>query len=454
MPGFVVVSPPFRSHAQPMSVFAAALSTAGEQPVTFACGAEFADLAPGIPFEAMRTTRESNSGIAERTAQDARSARGITDFLEATKGGAAAALLAQTRRRRAELLTAPDQVLRDLSALHDRLQPDWYVVDQIDYATTLALYALDLPFVSYVTGHPTYLVSRDDQFFGLPQAWPSTVHPPAEELAKLAAEVRRTDRAFTAAFAEFLGDFAPARPVPDRAFALTSPHAAVVNYPELPWLPPLPAHQQRIFLGHCTTPEPLDRAWLDRVRGRRVLLVALGTFLSARHDVLRTVVRGALRIPDLTVVVAAGGRVAELADLADDPRVVVESVVPQRALLPHVAAMVHHGGNNSFTECLRAGVPALVLPFSSDQFCIAHDAERAGAGVCLDPNAAAPEDVAEALRSVLEKPDPFADLHDAVRAAGPERGAARLLAVLERGAAAESPSRVERGWNRVERLNG
>ncbi|MET9227810.1 glycosyltransferase [Lentzea sp. NPDC003310] len=432
MPRIVVVSPPFRSHAQPMSVFAAALSSAGAREVTFACGTEFADLARSLPFVALKTTRDSNSGVAERTAQDDRSARQLTDFLEATRAGAAAALLTQTRRRRAEPLAAPGQVLSDLATLHDTLRPDWYVVDQIDYATTLALHALDLPFVSYVTGHPTYLVSRDDQFFGLPQAWPSAVRPSTAELSLLSAEVRLTDLAFTSAFARFLREAAPARPAPRRAFALTSSHAAVVNYPRLPWLPPLPEHQDQIFLGHCTTPEPLDETWLGRVRGRRVVLVALGTFLSARHDVLRTVVRGALRIPDLTVVVAAGGRVAELSDLAEDPRVILESVVPQRALLPHVAAMVHHGGNNSFTECLQAGVPALVLPFSSDQFCIAHDAERSGAGVCLDPNAAGPEDVATSLRSLLRDPEPFAGLRDDVRAAGPDQGAARLLEVLGR----------------------
>ncbi|MGW6441455.1 nucleotide disphospho-sugar-binding domain-containing protein [Lentzea sp. NPDC055074] len=378
----------------------------------------------------MKTTRDSNSGIAERTEQDERSARQLTDFLRATEGGAAAALLAQTRRRRAEPLAAPDLVLRDLAALHDELRPDWYVVDQIDYATTLALHALDLPFVSFVTGHPTYLVSQDDQFFGLPQAWPSAVRPSPAELALLSTEVRLTDLAYTAAFLRFLRDFAPSRPLPRRAFGLTSSRAAVVNYPELPWLPPLPEHQRQIFLGHCATADALDDVWLDRVRDRRVLLVALGTFLSARHDVLRRVVEGALRIPDLTVVVAAGGRVAELADLAEDPRVVVESVVPQRALLPHVTAMVHHGGNNSFTECLAAGVPAVVLPFSSDQFCIAHDAERSGAGVCLDPNAATPEDVANALSLLLRDPNPFTELRDAVRAAGPDRGAARLLEVL------------------------
>jgi hypothetical protein len=52
--------------------------------------------------------------------------------------------------------------------------------------------------------------------------------------------------------------------------------------------------------------------------------------------------------------------------------------------------------------------------------------------VCLDPNTAAPQDVTKALRSLLEEPEPFAVLRDNVRAAGPDRGAARLLDVLHR----------------------
>ncbi|WP_394619092.1 hypothetical protein JNUCC0626_08335 [Lentzea sp. JNUCC 0626] len=100
-------------------------------------------------------------------------------------------------------------MLRDLAARHDELRPDWYVVDQIDYATTLALHALDLQLVSYITGHPTCLVARDDQFFGLPQAWPAAVHPSPSELALLSSEVRLTDLAHTAAFSRFFRDFAP-----------------------------------------------------------------------------------------------------------------------------------------------------------------------------------------------------------------------------------------------------
>jgi len=433
MPRVVVISPPFRSHAQPLSVLARSLCGVGAD-VVFASTPEFADLAGGLDFVPLRTTRNANTGVAQSTAQDADSARRLDEFLDSTRRGPVAALLTQTTHRRADMLAAPEDVLADVAALHERLRPDWYLVDQLNYAVTLALHTLGLPYASFCPGHPTYLVARDDQFFGLPQLWPSAVSPDERELAALREATRLTDLRFTGLFADFVRRHAPDRPAPGRAFALTSPHAAVLNYPPFPWLPPLPDGPEHVFLGHCSDSDPLDDAWRDRVRGRRVVLVALGTFLSARDDVLRTAVTGALSIPDVTVVVAGGARVDALADLAADPRVVLEAVVPQRALLPHVAAIVHHGGNNTFTEALEAGVPALVLPFSSDQFCVAHDAERSGAGVCLDPNALTPEQVATAVRGLLDRgrTPRLRELRDGVRAAGPDRGAARLVRVLDR----------------------
>ncbi|WNV88343.1 glycosyltransferase [Umezawaea sp. Da 62-37] len=432
MPRVVVVSPPFRSHAQPLSVLARSLAKAGAD-VIFASTPEFADLAATVAFTPLRTSGNANTGVAEATAQDDGSTRRLAEFLDSTRRGAVPALLTQTSHRRADMLAAPEEVLGDLAVLHDRLRPDWYVVDQLNYPVTLALHTLGLPFASFCPGHPTYLVTRDDQFFGLPQLWPSAVRPAEGELAVLREATALTDTSFTALFADFVRRHGIGVRPPRRAFALTSSHAVVLNYPPFPWLPPLPEAPERVFLGHCTEPEALDDGWRERIRGRRVVLVALGTFLSARDDVLRVAVTGALRIPDVTVVVAAGARAAALADLADDPRVVLEPVVPQRALLPHVAAVVHHGGNNSFTEALVAGVPALVLPFSSDQFCVAHDVERSGAGSCLDPNALTPAGVEAALRALPGRGSvELRALRDGVRAAGPDHGASALLRTMER----------------------
>ena len=63
----------------------------------------------------------------------------------------------------------------------------------------------------------------------------------------------------------------------------------------------------------------------------------------------------------------------------------------------HSAAAVTHAGNNSAGEALRAGVPMLALPLSTDQFAIAADLERVGAGVCRDPNRLTADEVAEAV---------------------------------------------------------
>ncbi len=70
-------------------------------------------------------------------------------------------------------------------------------------------------------------------------------------------------------------------------------------------------------------------------------------------------------------------------------------------LLAHSAVAVTHGGNNSVTEALTAGVPLLVLPLSTDQFAGAAAVERGGVGLCLDPNATTPTDIREAVQNLL-----------------------------------------------------
>ena len=65
-----------------------------------------------------------------------------------------------------------------------------------------------------------------------------------------------------------------------------------------------------------------------------------------------------------------------------------------------------HGGNNTVTEALWAGVPLLVCPFSTDQFAGAEDVRRAGLGDVFDPNAAAPEEIADRALRVLAGLEP------------------------------------------------
>ncbi|WP_439380993.1 glycosyltransferase [Amycolatopsis lexingtonensis] len=439
----VVVSPPFASHARPLATVGAALAAEGAE-VTFACAPAFAGLAAehGLPFAALAFGDNANTGIAERTRQEADGARRLAEFLEATRAGAVPALLAQARHRRADMLPDPGGVLASIRSLDERLRPDWYLIDQLAYAVTLAVHTLGRRWAAFCPGHPSYVLEGAGRFFGLPPYWPRAIRPTDGEVGRLRAEAEANDRLFTGLFAGFLAAHAPDRPVPESAFGLTSAEAVLFNYPELPWLPDLPAGPARIFAGHCSDvgAAVLPGDWARRADAltgggrRRLVLVSFGTFLSARDDVLRTVVRGLLEVREVSVLVAAGDRAAGLrAEFDGEPWVHVADQVPQRALLPRTAAVVHHGGNNSFTECLAAGVPAVALPFSSDQFAVAHDLERIPAGLVLDPFHVTPGEVAAAVTDVL------AAAHEAGEAAhrllagrGPRPAAVRLLSAMRR----------------------
>jgi UDP:flavonoid glycosyltransferase YjiC (YdhE family) len=57
--------------------------------------------------------------------------------------------------------------------------------------------------------------------------------------------------------------------------------------------------------------------------------------------------------------------------------------LPQVSVLPHVDAVITHGGNNTTTECLWHGKPMLVLPIVWDQHDNAQRVHETGFGLRL-----------------------------------------------------------------------
>ena len=66
------------------------------------------------------------------------------------------------------------------------------------------------------------------------------------------------------------------------------------------------------------------------------------------------------------------------------PNVIVDSWFPQPSVIPQVDAVIHHGGNNSFTECLYFGKPALIMPYVWDGHDNATRVQETGHGFKLD----------------------------------------------------------------------
>ena len=72
-----------------------------------------------------------------------------------------------------------------------------------------------------------------------------------------------------------------------------------------------------------------------------------------------------------------------------------------KALLPHVAALVHHGGIGTTAEAMRAGRPQLVVPLAHDQFDNAARVEALGVGASLHASRVTSGRMVAALQRVV-----------------------------------------------------
>jgi UDP:flavonoid glycosyltransferase YjiC (YdhE family) len=385
----VFMSPPFYSHFQPMLVLAKAFRRAGAE-VTIACSKSFSDSikAAGFDFWEIEINRNANTGIAQKTAQDRSETDRLDGFIEATKSGAMEVLTYQAQHRKADMLSNPVELQQEIARLAEHIQPDLFVVDQLSYGVTLGLHASGLSFITFCPGHPTY-IPTGEQRFGVPYAWPAGFQPDQTEIQPLIALADEVDNQFTHLFNQLIQAVSPHRSIVDSAFRLCSPTAILFNYPDFGNLHPEEGGAKKYFLGACFEPQPLDQEWmdlLDRHQEHMKILLSLGTFLSARADVLERLITALQkRFPDAALFVAAGASREALLHYESDS-VILSEFLPQTGLLPYMDLVIHHGGNNSFTETLSFGKPAVILPFSSDQFSIAHDAEMWGIARVLNPN--------------------------------------------------------------------
>jgi UDP:flavonoid glycosyltransferase YjiC (YdhE family) len=75
--------------------------------------------------------------------------------------------------------------------------------------------------------------------------------------------------------------------------------------------------------------------------------------------------------------------------------------LPQTSVLPHVDAVITHGGNNTVTECMWFGKPMIVLPIFWDQHDNAQRVDETGYGLRLPTYSHEPEQLVAALDRVL-----------------------------------------------------
>jgi zeaxanthin glucosyltransferase len=421
----LLISPDFYSHYQPLAVIAAALRRAGDR-VIIATGRAMRPLVEcdGHEWRHLELAAGSNDGLASAATHDRTDDSSLGDFIEATCRGFVATLAFQATKRSRELLWNPVDVGRYIVALLDEIDADHVVVDQVSLVSTLGLLASGRPFTTLVPGHPTQLPRAGEQY-GDASAWPDVLRPDRAELAALSSTVERVNSDVTSEFNRALRELTHSIDEVDDAFAV---HGERVAYHWAADLhdplrrPALPSGH--VDLGPLVREEILPAEFASLTDRRRPLvLIAFGTFLVHRRDVIETVMSAVERLGARAVVAIGEHDPASFGPVPDDW--VLARRIPQVALLGHTDCLVSHGGNGSVQEALAAGVGQVVLPMSTDQMAIAADLVRVGRAAAVDPNGIVVDGLAEAIAATIAAirqepmPSTLGDLTEALLAPAP-----------------------------------
>lgn len=431
----IILSPPFYSHFMPLLELAEGLNNL-DLKVTMACSLEFRSKIEdrGLLFREININRNRNTGIAEATEQESSEKIRLAEFFNATRRGPAATLITQLNHRRADTFSDPEELLEAIRNTDKLLKPDCWIVDLLSYAATLCLHSLGLDYVTFCPPHPASIPEKGMPY-NIPPNWPQGLVPTEDDLLSLKEVSRKTSEVFTTAFNNFISKYEPSAPLVEDAFSLVSDRAVMYLYPDFYGNENIDEKPGRIYLGSSFREEYPDSEWKEILStGRKKYLISFGTFLSERVDVIEEMIDGILAYDsDALVIVAAGRHVGELTGYAED-QVLVRDFVPQKAIISQVDLVIHHGGCNTFTESLYYGKPMVILPFSSDQFNIAYDAETLGLGVVLDPNGLDKVMIGEALDQAFNSlsQDSLTYWSQVLKSRGAEYGARMFKTMLNK----------------------
>ncbi len=258
-----------------------------------------------------------------------------------------------------------------LAEILDELHPDAIVQDNV--CSFAAIPASGRPWVRIVSCNPLEVKdpALPPTFSGLPLDDPSAWEEFRAEYARQVGDLQ-------ASFSEFCVERG-APPLPELELIHDSPWLNLTIYPaelDYPRSRPLDGTWHNLETSVRATDDPWTPPEDD---GRALVYVSLGSLGSADVALMERLVDVLSRMPHRFVV--SKGPQADAYELADN--MIGAEFLPQTSVLPHVDAVITHGGNNTTTECMWFGKPMLVLPVFWDQHDNAQRVHETGYGLRL-----------------------------------------------------------------------
>ncbi|MEC7258449.1 MAG: glycosyltransferase, partial [Pseudomonadota bacterium] len=180
-----------------------------------------------------------------------------------------------------------------------------------------------------------------------------------------------------------------------------SPTMNFLLYPEpvkYPRETPLDEGQFQYLEGCVREEEPYEVPTFKANNDKPLLYISFGSLGAGDTDLLKRIIKTVSALP-YRALVNVGDYIGEYDDIPDN--VHIASWYPQPSVIPQVDAVIHHGGNNSFTECLYFGKPAIIMPYVWDGHDNATRVQETGHGFGFHRYDWSDEQLAEALNTCL-----------------------------------------------------
>ncbi len=190
-------------------------------------------------------------------------------------------------------------------------------------------------------------------------------------------------------------------PYPPGEFFEASPYLNLLLYPEpvkFSRRNPLDPKRYQYLEGCVRQEAAYDLPEFAAHGDKPLLYVSFGSLGSGDTELLKRIISVIAGLPYRALV-----NVGDYQDQYDPPapNVHLASWYPQPSVIAQADAVIHHGGNNSFTECLYFGKPALILPYVWDGHDNATRVQETGHGLKLHRYDWSDRELARAIETLL-----------------------------------------------------
>ena len=201
-------------------------------------------------------------------------------------------------------------------------------------------------------------------------------------------------------FNAFLADCGEA-PYPLGEFFETSPYLNLLLYPEpvkFDRSVTLDPERFQYLEGCVREEESYEVPAFEANAGEPLVYLSFGSLGSGDTALLKRLIATLAKLPYRVLV-----NVGDYRDAYDEipPNIHIESWYPQPSVIEQADAVIHHGGNNSFTECLYFGKPALIMPYVWDGHDNATRVQETGHGLKMHRSSWTDEELADALETLV-----------------------------------------------------